>query len=239
MPDPIDSPLAKIPKTPTAGNSAEGHRRRLRERFLRNRLDGFQEYEILELLLTFAIARRDVKPIAREALRHFGSLTALLDASGAKLLEVPGLGPSSVVLVKLIRAIGDYYLEQPLHNCDVLENRPAVLRYLRSKLGGGPKETLMVLYLGSRNRLLDRQIYPGTVDRSGIYIREVAEHAVLCHATGVVIAHNHPSGMCTPSPEDRELTRRLERALKALGLTLFDHFIVSRGAAESILCHDD
>lgn len=237
MSDPLGMPMSKIPKKPVGKLDHEGHRQRLRERFLRTRLNGFQEYEILELLLTFSIPRRDVKTIAREAIRHFGSLAALLDAGGSELLDVPGLGPNSVVLVKLMRDLADYYLEQPLRNCDVLENRNAVMRYLRSKLGGGAKETLLVLFLGSRNRLLDRRIYPGTVDRSALYIREVVEHAVLCHATGVVIAHNHPSGLCMPSPEDREFTRALEEALESLGLALYDHLIVTHSAVNSLL-HD-
>ena len=228
---------SKIPKNPTGHIDREGHRQRLRERFLKTRLNGFQDYEILELLLTFSIPRRDVKPIAREAIRHFGSLGNLLDAGGSELLDVPGLGPNSIILIKLMRDLADYYLEQPLRDCNVLENRNAVVRYMRSNLGGGSKETLLVLFLGSRNRLLDRQIYPGTVDRSAIYIREVAEHAVLCHAVGVVVAHNHPSGFCSPTPEDYEFTRALEEALRPLGIALYDHIVITHSAAASLL-HD-
>ena len=237
MPDPVGTSLSKKLKSPAAKAEYEGHRRRLRERFLKTRLDGLQEYEILELLLTFSIQRRDVKPIAREALRRFGSLPELFDAGGGELLDTPGFGPNTVVLVKLMRAIIDYYLERPLRDSDMIENRDSVVRYLRAKLGGGDKETLMVLFLGSRNRLLDRQIHRGTVDRANVYIREIAEHAVVCHATGVIIAHNHPSGICMPSFEDREFTRSLEAALGALGLSLFDHLIVTRGSVRSLI-HD-
>ena len=216
-------------------HSPEGHRQRLRDRFQKTRLEGFQDYEILELLLTFAIPRRDVKPIAREAIRRFGSLGSLLDANGSELLGVPGLGPNSVILIKLMRELTDYYLEQPLHQCSVLENRGAVVRYIRSKLGGGGKESLMVLFFGSRSRLIDRQIYPGTVDRSALFIREIVERAMFCRAVGIVAAHNHPSGFCTPSPEDRAFTRTLLAALEPLGIALYDHLIITHSAASSLL----
>ena len=235
MPDPLNTPLSRIPKKAAGKPVHEGHRRRLRERFAKTRLAGFQEYEILELLLSFAIPRRDVNPLAREAIRRFGTLADLLDASGAELLELPGVGPNSVILIKLVRELVSRYLETPLRRGNMLENREAVMRFIRAKLGGGKKETLLVFFLGNRNRLLDWRIYPGTVDRSALFLREIAEHAVFCRATGVIAAHNHPSGCCEPSEEDRAFTRRLQEAFGSLGVVLFDHFIASRCTTVSLL----
>ena len=235
MPETPNTPLSSIPKEAGGGPVHEGHRRRLRERFAKTRLNGFQEYEILELLLSFAIPRRDVKPFAREAILRFGSLADLLDAGGAELLELPGFGPNSVVLVKLVRELVDRYLEAPLRRCNLLKNRDAVLRFMRTKLGGSHKEALLIFFLGSRNRLIDWRVYSGTVDRSALFLREIAEHAVFCRATGVIAAHNHPSGICEASEDDREFTRRLRQAFDPLGVVLHDHFIATRGTAISLL----
>ncbi len=218
-----------------AGKSpADGHRRRLRERFLRAGLEGLQDYEALELLLTYAIPRCDVKPVAKQLLERFGTIEKVLDAPPGDLLECAGLGPAAVTLVVLLKQLCSKYLEQKARDVDVLDSTSRVVDFLRMKLGGGRKETCMVLFLNSQNHLIAYETYPGTVDRASIYAREVAEKALLCRACGVILAHNHPSGVCEPSPADLQLTRKLKAALELLTIELYDHIIVTPSAFRSL-----
>ncbi len=215
-------------------NSADGHRRRLRERFLRAGLDGLLDYESIELLLTYAILRSDVKPPAKLLLEEFGSIEKVLDAPAADLLECKGVGPSAVTLILLVRQLCTKYLEQKVRGVDVFDSTSKVVDFLRMKLGGGRKETCIVLFLNAQNHLIDYEIYPGTVDRASIYAREVAEKALLYRACGVILAHNHPSGVCDPSPADLQLTRKLKAALELLTIELCDHIIVTPSAYRSL-----
>ena len=207
-----------------------GHRQRLRERFLRAGLPGLSDVETIELLLTFAIPRHDVKPLARELIDRFGSVGGVLDAPPAELLDINGIGQAAATMLVLLKQLCGKYLEQETRAVDLLDSGDKVIRYLRMKLGGGRKECFMVLYLNSQNHLLTTGIVQGTVDRAAVYAREVAEKCLLCRATGVIVAHNHPSGVCDPSPEDINLTRRLKTALASLNIALHDHIIVTASA---------
>ena len=212
----------------------DGHRRRLRERFLRAGLDGLQDYEAIELLLMYAIPRRDVKPLAKELLETYGSLEKLLDAAPADLLDRNGMGPSGATLVLLIRQLCSKYLEQKVRNVDVLDSTTATERFLRMKLGGGRKETFMVIFMNSHNHVLDFQVFPGTVDRAAVYPREVAEKCLRVGASAVIVAHNHPSGVCMPSDGDLQTTRRILAALRTISVGLVDHLIVTPTACLSL-----
>ncbi len=216
-------------------NTALGHRQRLRERFLRAGLNGLQDYEALELLLTYAIPRQDVKPLAKLLLEEFGSVEKVLDASPAELLELPGVGATAATLIVLLKQLCAKYLEQKASAVDLLDSPAKVVNFLRMKLGGGKKETFMVLFLNAQNHLIAFDSFAGTVDRATVYSREVAERALLTRASAVIAAHNHPSGVCTPSPEDIKLTLRLKAALDSLGIKLLDHLIVTPSAHRSIL----
>ena len=211
-----------------------GHRRRLRERFRRTGLIGLADHEALELLLCFGIPRRDVKPLAKELLRRFGSLAGVLEAAPEELEEVPGIGESAAVLPLLVRSLCSRYLEQKLRTLELLEQPAAVADFVRMKLGGGRKERFMVMYLDIRNQLLAYDLTDGTVDRTPVYHREVAESALRHRASAVIVAHNHPSGFLEPSREDLALTYRLRDSLKLLGIALHDHLIVSGSGAFSL-----
>ncbi len=213
-----------------------GHRGRLRERFLAHGLAALQDYEAIELLLTYAIARRDVKPIAKAMFAKFGTIERILDATPEELLGIDGMGPASAGLLKLIKELCAKYLEQKLVNRDLILDTPRrVIDFCRMKLAGGKKETLLLLYLNAHHILIDYESVSGTVDRAAIYAREIVEKALLLHASGVIAAHNHPSGVCDPSNEDIDLTRTVMNALGTVGITLFDHFVITRNAAYSIL----
>lgn len=217
-----------------ANSGPAGHRQRLRERFLRAGLNGLQDYEALELLLAFAIPRRDVKPLAKQLLERFGTIEKVLDASPNDLLEFDGIGVNAAVLVLLLKQLCAKYLEQKARAVDVLDSTGRVVDFLRMKLGGGKKETFMVLFLNAQNHLIAYDTVSGTVDRAPVYAREVAEKALFSHASGVIVAHNHPSGVCDPSPEDIRLTRQLKFALDSLGIALYDHIVVTPSAYRSL-----
>ena len=216
---------AGIGASPTAGPA--GHRQRLRERFCRAGLTGLQDYEAIELLLSYAIPRRDVKPLAKELLRAFGSIEGLMDAPMHELLDEHGMGMSSALLIRLIRELCAKYLEQRVREADVINSFERAEEFARMKLGGCQNETLMTMFLNSHNRLISYELTPGTVNHAAVYIRELAKRAVLGNATGVILAHNHPSGVCLPSQEDIKLTDSIRQALATFGITLFCHLIVT------------
>lgn len=204
-----------------------GHRQRLRERFCRSGLNGLQDYEAVELVLSYAIPRRDVKPLAKELLRDFGSIEGLMDAPMHRLLDEHGMGTNSALLIRLIREMCTKYLEQRIKESDVLNSLDRAEDFVRMKLGGCQNETLMTIFLNSHNRLISYELTPGTVDHASVYVRELAKRAVLGNATGVILAHNHPSGVCIPSHEDMKLTDSVRQALATFGVTLYCHLIVT------------
>ena len=209
------------------GADTAGHRQRLRERFCRAGLSGLQDYEAVELLLSYAIPRRDVKPLAKQLLRDFGSIEGLMDAPTYRLIDENGMGMNSALLIRLIRELCSKYLEQRVRNADVINSFERAEEFVRMKLGGCQNETLMTMFLNSHNRLISYELTPGTVNRAAVYVRELAKRAVLGNATGVILAHNHPSGICLPSQEDMKLTESIRQALATFGITLFCHLIVT------------
>ena len=217
------------PNTPenAAADDRSGHRRRLRERFARNGLGGLQDYEAVELLLSYAIMRRDVKPLAKALLRQYGSVEKLLDAPVAELVDQYGMGQSSALLIRLVRELCAKYLEQRARGVNVLDDPGSIEDFARMKLGGGSRETLMTIFLNARSHIIGYELTPGTVNRAAIYIRELVKRALLCNAAAVVLAHNHPSGICLPSPEDLKLTSGVRIALSTFGIRLVDHLIVT------------
>lgn len=217
---------SKTPAGRRAGDNS-GHRARLRERFCRAGLGGLQDYEAVELLLSYAIPRRDVKPLAKELLRDFGSIEGLMDAPAYRLIDKHGMGTSSVVLIRLVREMCAKYLEQRARDADVLNSFQNTEEFVRMKLGGCQSETLMTIFVNARHHIINYELNPGTVNHTSVYVRELAKRAVLCNAVGVILAHNHPSGICNPSPEDVQFTRAIRQALDTFGVKLLCHLIVS------------
>lgn len=205
------------------------HRKRLRERFRKNGTEGMHDYEILELLLTYAIPRKDVKPFAKDLIKRFGSLSGVLDAGQKELEEVAHIGPISSTLIRLIKETCGIYLAEKMRNKDLLSSPQAVLDFARVKLAGLPHEAFMVIFLNTKNKVLDYKIIQeGTVDRAVIYPRRMIEEALARHAAGIILVHNHPSGDSDPSPEDKQLTRSLVEAARTIDLRVLDHIIVGK-----------
>jgi DNA repair protein RadC len=210
------------------------HRERLRRRFLAAGASGLADYEALELLLTYSIPRKDVKPVAKALLKRFGSLAAVLDAPPDALAAEPGLGARSAALARLVKEFIEIYLKEKAQRKDLLSSPQAVRDYARAKLAGLPHEAVMVLYLNAKNELLAEDLLQeGTVDRVAVYPRRIVEGALKRHAAGLILVHNHPSGHPDPSEEDRRLTRSLQDAARALDLRVVDHVIVARAGCFS------
>ena len=206
-----------------------GHRKRLRERFLKNGIEGMHDYEILEFLLTYAIPRKDVKPYAKDLIKRFGSLSGVLDAGQKELEEVVKIGPISAALIRLVKGVCVAYLAEKMKNKEVLSSPQAVLDFARVRLAGLPHEAFLVIFLNAKNRVLDYKIIQeGTVDRAVIYPRRIVEEALAYHAASIIFVHNHPSGDSQPSPEDKQLTLSLMEAARTIDLRVLDHIIVGK-----------
>jgi DNA repair protein RadC len=206
-----------------------GHRGRLRNRFLQGGAGALADYELLELLLTFAIPYSDVKPLAKSLIQHFGSFNRVLDASAQDLMEFIGLREYSAVLIKLVKACSEQYLKEEALKRDQIKSLATLVDYCRTSMGGLPDEQFRVIFLNSQNEIIAEEIVQeGTVNQTVVYPRKVLELALKHKATGLILVHNHPSGNLTPSAADLELTRSLVKASRALNLTVHDHLIISR-----------
>jgi len=214
----------------------KGHRERLRERFHKSFTDGMHDYEVLELLLTYSIARKDVKPIAKNLLARFGGLPEVLEAPAEELARQPEMGHASATLIKLVKELSALYLARRMEKRDVLSSPDRVADFARSKLAGLPHEAFMVLYLNTQNELLHHEILnEGTIDQVAVYPRRVVESALARHASGLILAHNHPSGYTDPSDEDKNLTRSIRDAARLFDVRLLDHLVVGKGGYFSFL----
>lgn len=225
--------MAKIKDLPKIERPREkhigaGHRKRLRDRFLQSGLDGFLDYEIVELLLTLGTPRKNCKQMAKAAIKVFGGLRGVLDATLDDLQKIKGIGPSNAFGTKFFQAISERYARERIPSKISLTTPKAVADYLREKLGREKKEHFVSLMLDSQNNLITiNDISIGTLNASLVHPREVFEPAIRCFAANLIVAHNHPSGDLEPSEEDIELAKDLTAAGKLLGIELLDHIIVT------------
>ncbi len=205
-----------------------GHRERLRQRFSSSGLDAFAPHEMLELLLTFAIPRKDTKPLARALFAHFGSLPAILQASVEDLQEVRGVGSGAATLVSLILPLSKAYQSCRAESPAVLADASTLAEYCRALFYGDRYERFFVIALDARMRVLSRTlIASGDEGETAVYPRLVVSALLRCGAARAVIAHNHPGGEATPSTADHQVTQALERTLGDLSILLADHIVVS------------
>lgn len=204
-----------------------GHRQRLRDRFLNAGLDGFHDYEIIELLLTLATPRKDCKDAAKAALDRFQTLQGVLDAAPADLCGVPGIGPVNLFGLKLVPAVSRRYLQQRLEGKTPLTNSRELFDYLNHTIRDKKRECFVAIYLDAKNRVIaDEVLFTGTVTASAVYPREVVAAALAHTAAAVIFAHNHPSGDPAPSQDDMAITRKLVQACRLMGITVHEHLII-------------
>ena len=212
------------------GSIHQGHRERLKNRFLLEGLDNFTDVQALELLLFYSVPRKDTNPIAHALLDRFGSLSRVLEASPEELKKVPGITANSAVLLHLVTQLGRFYQVDCAQRVEILNDLDACGRYLVPYFFGRNVETVFLLCLDAKCKVLScREIGEGSVNSASISVRKVVESALAENATTVVLAHNHPSGVAVPSDEDVQTTRRIAAALSAVEIHLADHIVVAEG----------
>jgi DNA repair protein RadC len=205
----------------------EGHRKRLRERFLKSGLNGFHDYEIVELLLSLGTPRKDCKQPAKEAIKRFQTLRGVLEAPAEELEKIAGIGAHSAFGIKLVQEVAREFLKARILDKPFYKSAQEVFDYLYHTMRGLNKETFKVLYLNSQNQIIDTvDLSEGTVNSSSVSPREVVEGALKNNAASLIFVHNHPSGNPEPSQSDKSLTRELVYAGKIMQLKVLDHIII-------------
>lgn len=225
----------------TSDKPHEGHRKRVREQFLRN---GYNEttpdHQILEHMLFYALARKDTNPIAHALVRRFGSLADVLDAPYDELVKVEGVSESTAAMLNLYKEVFRLYNLQRQERVVDFDSVESIGDYIYSRYLGINKETLSVLGMNSDGKFLFfKFLNEGDVGSVGIPIKDVIKLALDYEATNLVIAHNHPGGLALPSPADRIATEKLYSTLKQVGLNLFDHIIITKSDYVSMRLSDD
>lgn len=204
-----------------------GHRRRLRGRFLKSGADSLSDYEIIELLLTFALPRKDTKPIAKELLRTFKSLEGVFEAPTEELLKVPGIGENTAFLIKFFLEAPSFYLKDKIRKKEYLHSAKDVLKYLQHSMKSLKNEVFKVIFLNAKNEIIHTEtLHEGTLNQSIVYPRKIIEKALKYNASSLIFVHNHPSGHAKPSPQDREITRNLVFAARMMDMDVYDHIII-------------
>ena len=205
----------------------EGHRQRLLRRFIEEGLDKIEPHNKLELLLFYAIPRRDTNEIAHRLLDTFGSFSAVLDAPMEELEKIPGIGASSAAYLKLLGQTAQaYYTDQQKDIC--LDTTRKAGEYLMPRFIGRTQEAVCLVCLDQKCRVLNASIiHEGSVHAAEVNVRKIISTALKFNATGVILAHNHPGGVALPSQEDLSTTRHIEQALGVVGIHLMDHIIIA------------
>lgn len=212
---------------------AQGHRQRLKERWEQAGAKAFNDRDLLELLLTYAIPQKDTKPLAFELLETFGSLESVLRQDLTSLQRFKGLGQHSAILLNLAGALRT---RQSHHLQGVIVSGPKdVEDYLLRELGDLPEEKFFVMLLNQKNAIIDLvQLEHGIENRAHVYLKKLVRVAMDRHATAVICVHNHPSGSMDFSAEDIALTTSCQQTLKPLEIRLLDHFLVAHSEVLSM-----
>jgi len=220
---------------PQEEHKGAGHRKRLRDRFLISGLDGFLDYEIVELLLTMGTPRKDCKTMAKDLIKKYGNLLRVLNATPTNLEKIKGIGPSNSFGIGLFRAMSERYYKEILKEKTSFDNKNVVYNYLINKIGKQEKEVFVMLCLDTRNNLIIDEVSVGVLNASLVHPREVFKKAISAGAAKIIVAHNHPSGDATPSTDDIETAKRVSEAGKIIGIPVVDQIVVSGSGCKSIV----
>ncbi len=204
-----------------------GHRSRLKEKFVHSGVESFHDYEVLELLLGYAIPQKDVKPLAKTLLNTFGGIKGVSDADIETLCTVSGISNHTAILIKLIKEISGLYLKDHAKGKTQISCTSELLNYCKTRMGGLKDEQFCVIYLDAQNQLIDMEtIQEGIVNQAVVYPRQVLENALRQKASAIILVHNHPSGHVRPSDADIRLTRTIQEAARMLEILVHDHVII-------------
>jgi DNA repair protein RadC len=209
-------------------SSPQGHYSRLRQRFLSAGIDGFLDYEVVELLLKLADNRRDQKITAKLLLNTFKSLRGVLEANPEQLKKIKGIGDANIFGLKLVQSVARRYLKEQIIGEEFIQSSENVLDYIRHNLRDRGREVFLVVLLNGRNQVLDIvELFEGTLTTSAVYPREVIKLILEKDAAAVIFVHNHPSGNPNPSKDDQNLTQKLKAACSTIDVQLHDHLIIA------------
>ena len=208
-------------------NVPDGHRKRLREKFIKSGLTGFADYEVVELLLSLGTPRKDCKPQAKEAIKKFKTLRGVLSASTEELQQIKGIGPHSAFGIKLMQDVAREYLKEKIIDQPAFQSSQEIFDYLYHSMRDLNKEIFKVIFLNSQNQIIDTSdLFEGTVNSAAVAPRQIVEQALAHHAAALIFAHNHPSGNCEPSKNDKDITRDLVFAGGTVQIKILDHLII-------------
>ncbi|HCM83957.1 MAG TPA: DNA repair protein RadC [Alphaproteobacteria bacterium] len=223
--------MTAVKKDQAAPAPHSGHRERLRERFLQSGEGALADHELLELILFYALPRRDTKPLAKSLIQSFGSLSGVLSARADDLCAVAGLSENSTALLKTIHAAAMRMGQKSVMNQPVLSNWEQLLSYCHIAMAHEANEHLRVLFLDKKNKLIADEVQQkGTVDHTPAYPREIIKRALNLGASALILVHNHPSGDPSPSRADMQLTDTVAEAAQMIGIHLHDHVIIAKTA---------
>lgn len=217
-----------------------GHRERLRQRFLLGDGKDMADYELLELVLTIALPRRDVKPLAKQLIARFESFAGVINAPKEELLEVPGVKEATATILKVINVAAQRTSWQNLQAFEgpIISNTDSLVDYCRSAMCFSDVEELRLIYLDAKLHIIGQEIMQrGTINSVAIHPREVIKAAMANHASSIIMVHNHPSGNVQLSKSDVAMTERIKEACESIGLRLLDHLIISRSESYSLFQH--
>ncbi|MBE6892815.1 MAG: DNA repair protein RadC [Ruminococcaceae bacterium] len=204
----------------------DGHRKRLKARFIKSGLDDFEPHNVLELLLFYSVPRKDTNPLAHRLINRFGSLSGVFDAKPEELMKVDGITENTAVLISMVPQVARKYLEDKAEAKNVIGSFFDIGTYLMPKFVGRTVETVMLASLDNKNKIISCSIVAeGESDRANLSKRKIMEEAMRVDATRVILAHNHPRGFAVPSAEDIYLTEEIYSLLKTVGIELVDHII--------------
>lgn len=206
----------------------DGHRDRLKSRFAEHGLESFNDINALELLLFYAIPRKDTNVMAHDLVDRFGSLSGVFDASLRELTEVPGIGENTALLIKLVPQMMKKCQLSKVNDIRVFRSSNDLGRFLVPRFMDERDELALLLCLDSRKSLICcRVLNRGVVNAVDITVRRLVELALKNKAASLVLAHNHPEGIALPSRGDEAFTRKAGEALRLMGMELVDHIIVA------------
>lgn len=210
-------------------SKAPGHRERLRERFEKDSFNGFNDYEVLEFLLTFIFRQGDVKPLAKELIKTFGSFSKVLDAPVEELKDVSGIGSASALNLVAFRQVMAYYFQDhAIIDKAQITRMSSLVEMLRASIGHKQNEVFFAIFLNAKNEVLaTKEIGEGTVSQASAFPRKIVEEALKYKATSIILAHNHPGGIAEPSENDFSITAEIKNALALLEISIQDHIILA------------